>query len=75
MTDRFKVSFMLNGIFNKDNYNPDATVYDAYLNLPFDSAYNLDGAPKDARFEKWYGRDRDNFPHSLQYNFSKRREA
>jgi TonB-linked SusC/RagA family outer membrane protein len=73
VTDKLKVSALLNGIFTKDTYNPDATVYDAYLNLPFDSAYNADGRPKDARFGKWYGRDRDNFLHSLQYNFSKAR--
>lgn len=71
LTERLKVSVLLNGIFTKDTYNPDATVYDAYLNMPFDSAYNVDGTPKDARFGTWYGRDRDNFLHSLQYNFSK----
>lgn len=73
ITDRLKVSALVNGIVTKDTYNPDATVYDAYLNLPFDSAYDVNGAPKDARFGKWYGRDRDNFLHSLQYNFSKAR--
>lgn len=73
VTDRFKVSFLMNGIFTQDTYNPDATVYDAYLNLPFDSAYDQSGLPIDARFAKWYGRDRDNFLHSLQYNFSKAR--
>jgi TonB-linked SusC/RagA family outer membrane protein len=73
VTDRFKVSFLMNGIFTQDTYNPDATVYDAYLNLPFDSAWNSADKPIDARFEKWYGRDRDNFLHSLQYNFSKAR--
>ena len=71
LTERLKVSVLLNGIFTKDTYNPDATVYDAYLNMPFDSAYNVDGTPKDARYGTWYGRDRDNFLHSLQYNFSK----
>ncbi|RXK59388.1 SusC/RagA family TonB-linked outer membrane protein [Lacibacter luteus] len=71
LSERLKVSVLLNGIFTKDTYNPDATVYDAYLNMPFDSAYNVDGTPKDARYGTWYGRDRDNFLHSLQYNFSK----
>ena len=71
LTERLKVSVLLNGIYTKDTYNPDATVYDAYLNMPFDSAFNVDGTPKDARFGTWYGRDRDNFLHSLQYNFSK----
>lgn len=73
VTDKLKISALVNGIYTKDTYNPDATVYDAYLNLPFDSAYNADGLPKDARFGNWYGRDRDNFLHSLQYNFSKAR--
>lgn len=70
ITDRLKMSVLLNGIYTKDTYNPDATVYDAYLNMPFDSAYNADGTHKDARYGTWYGRDRDNFLHSLDYNFS-----
>lgn len=73
LTNKLKLTTMLNGIFVQDKYNPDATVYDAYLNLPFDPAYNTDGTPVDARYGTWYGRDRDNFLHSLQYNTSKAR--
>ncbi len=73
LTNKLKLTTMLNGIFIQDKYNPDATVYDAYLNLPFDAAYNADGTPVDARYGTWYGRDRDNFLHSLQYNTSKAR--
>ncbi|WP_052323688.1 TonB-dependent receptor [Flavihumibacter sp. ZG627] len=73
LTQKLKLTTMLNGIFIQDKYNPDATVYDAYLNLPFDAAYNADGTPVDARYGTWYGRDRDNYLHSLQYNTSKAR--
>lgn len=73
ITDNLRLGVLLNGKFSKDNYNPEGTLYDAYVNLPFDSAFNADGTPKDARFGTWYGRDRDNFLHGLQYNFSKAR--
>lgn len=73
LTDKLKLAVLLNGKFIKDNYNPEGTLYDAYVNLPFDSAYNTDGTPKDARFGTWYGRDRDNYLHGMQYNTSNAR--
>ncbi len=73
LTDKLKLSVLLNGKFIKDNYNPSGALSDAYLNLPFDSAYNADGTPRDARFGTWYGRDRNNFMHASQYNTSNAR--
>ncbi len=84
LTDRLKLSVLLNGKFINDNYttsinNPPANplvnnipgaLVDAYLNLPYDSAYSADGTAKDARFGTWYGRDRNNYFHSRQYNTS-----
>jgi TonB-linked SusC/RagA family outer membrane protein len=71
LSDKFKVSAFLNGIFIRDDYNAGGTLYDAYVNMPFDPAYNADGTPVDARYGTWYGRDRDNFLHTLQYNTSR----
>ncbi len=70
LTQKLKLAVLMNGRFVKDSYNNTQTLYDAYVNLPFDSAYNADGTPRDARFGTWYGRDRDNFMHSRQYNYS-----
>ncbi len=84
LTDKLKISVLLNGRFIKDNYttsisNPPANplvnnipgaLVDAYLNLSYDSAYSADGTAKDARFGTWYGRDRNNYFHSRQYNTS-----
>lgn len=71
LSEKFKVSAFLNGIFVRDNYNAGGTLYDAYVNMPFDPAYNADGTPVDARYGTWFGRDRDNFLHTLQYNTSR----
>lgn len=73
ISEKLNLAVLLNGIFTRDNYNPTITLYDAYVNLPFDPAYNPDQTPVDARFGTWYGRDRDNFLHTLQYNTSRAR--
>lgn len=84
LTDKLKLSVLLNGRFIKDNYttsinNPPANplvnnipgaLTDAYLNLPYDSAFNADGTGRDPRFGTWYGRDRNNYFHARQYNTS-----
>jgi len=70
ISDKLKMSVLFNGIYTKDNYDPAGTLYQAYTNMPFDSAYNEDGSPKDPREGLWYGRDRNSFLHSLQYDFS-----
>ncbi|TKC05713.1 TonB-dependent receptor [Pedobacter polaris] len=71
LSEKFNLSVLLNGIFTKDNYNASGALYDAYVNLPFDPAFNGDLTPVDSRYGTWYGRDRDNFMHTLQYNTSK----
>lgn len=71
LTKRLKLSVLLNTIFTKDNYQTSSTLRDAYLNLPFDPAFNEDGTPTDGRTTlNWLGRDKENFLHSVQYNFS-----
>lgn len=72
LTKKLTAKVLFNGTFNKDNYANSNTLYDAYNNLPFDPAYNADGSPIDARsYTGWLGRDRENFLHSVQYNYSK----
>lgn len=73
LTKKLKLTTNLTGLFIKDEYNPASTVYDAYLNLPYDPAYNADGIPVDSRYGTWWGRDRDNFLHNLQYDYSRAR--
>lgn len=72
LTKRLTARVNFNGMFNKDNYANSNTLYDAYNNLPFDPAYNADGTPIDARsYTGWLGRDKENFLHSVQYNYSR----
>lgn len=72
LTQKLSAKFLFNGTFTKDNYHNSNTVYDAYNNLPFDPAYDSDGKPTDGRsYPGWLGRDRENFIHSIQYNYSK----
>lgn len=53
--------------------NGSGPLIDAYLNLPYDSAFNADGTGRDQRSGTWYGRDRNNYMHARQYNFANAR--
>ncbi|MGN8070852.1 SusC/RagA family TonB-linked outer membrane protein [Mucilaginibacter sp. 22184] len=75
LSDKLKLSVLLNTIYNKDN-NPTSlftgnALYDAYLSMPYDPAYNADDTPTDGRtYPGWVGRDKENFLQGLQYNFA-----
>lgn len=75
LSDKVKLSVLLNTIYTKNN-NPTSlftgnALYDAYLSMPFDPAYNADGTPTDGRtYPGWVGRDKENFLQGLQYNFA-----
>lgn len=72
INDRLKVSVFINGTVNKNKLEHSETKYGAYINLPFDPAYDSNGEPIDARFDpNWLGREKDNYLHSLQYNYNK----
>ncbi|WP_025761890.1 SusC/RagA family TonB-linked outer membrane protein [Dyadobacter tibetensis] len=72
LTKKLQAKVLINGTFTKDNYANSNTLYDAYNNMPWDPAYDADGAPIDGRsYAGWQGRDRENFLHSIQYNYSK----
>jgi TonB-linked SusC/RagA family outer membrane protein len=71
LTDKLTSAILFNGQFTKDNYQNSNTLYDAYVNLPFDPATDANGAPVDGRtYAGWLGRDRENFLQSLQYNYA-----
>ncbi len=72
ISERLKASVYINGYVNKNKSENSNTMYDAYLNLPFDPAYDADGNPIDARFaSNWLGREKENFLHSLQHNYNR----
>jgi len=74
LSSKVKLSVLLNSIFTQQTYPTDNLLYDAYLNLPYDPAYNADGTPTDGRtYPGWQGRDKENPLQGLQYNFSKSR--
>lgn len=71
LTKRLQAKVLFNTRYNRDNYANSNTLYDAYNNLPFDPAYDPDGNPTDGRsYPGWLGRDRENFLHSVQYNYA-----
>ncbi len=70
LSSKLKLSVLLNGIYTRDNYNPEGGLYQAYTYLPSDSAYGADGKPRDSRYVKWFGRDQSNFLYSMQYDIS-----
>ena len=74
LSDRLKASVLINGSVNRNQLENSNTLYNAYTNLPFDPAFDSDGNPIDARFHpNWLGRERENFLHSLLYNYNKDR--
>lgn len=74
LNDKLKLSVLLNTIFTQNTYPTDNLLYDAYLNLPYDPAFNADGTPTDGRtYPNWQGRDKENPLQGLQYNFSNSR--
>lgn len=74
LTDKLKLSVLLNTQYGQQTYPTDNLLYDAYLNLPYDPAFNLNGTPTDGRtYPGWQGRDQENPLHGLQYNFSNSR--
>ncbi|GAA4432110.1 TonB-dependent receptor [Ravibacter arvi] len=69
LTKRLSAKVLFNGQYIRDNYFTSNALGDAYINLPFDPAYDAEGKPTDGRsFPNWLGRDRENFLHSIQYN-------
>ena len=71
LSERLTAGVYINGSVGKYDYEHSNTIYDAYTNLPFDPAFDSTGSPVDGRFETvWYGRERENFLHSLQYNYN-----
>ncbi|MDP9080843.1 MAG: TonB-dependent receptor [Bacteroidota bacterium] len=74
LNDKLKLSVLLNTIYTQQTYPTDNLLYDAYLNLPYDPAFNSDGTPTDGRtYPGWQGRDKENPLQGLQYNFSNSR--
>lgn len=72
LSDRLKAAVYVNGLVNKNSLENSSTMYDAYTGLPFDPAIDADGNPIDGRFYPgWTGREKENFLHSLQYNYNK----
>ena len=75
LSDKVKLSVLFNTIYtqndNPTNLFTGNALYDAYLSMPFDPAFNADGTPTDGRtYPGWVGRDKENFLQGLQYNFA-----
>ncbi len=72
VNERLKATININGALKKNDQENSNTMYDAYTNLPFDPAYDQEGNPIDGRFHAgWTGREKENFLHSLQYNYNR----
>ncbi|WP_158618120.1 SusC/RagA family TonB-linked outer membrane protein [Chitinophaga lutea] len=70
LTDKIKMTVLLNGDYVKNNNHHSSTLYGAYTYLPWDKPYNADGTPRFGSGTGWLGREQHNFVHSLQYNQS-----
>lgn len=46
------------------------SLYNMYLNLPWDKPYDANGIPRNAQIASpWYGRDQSNYLYDLQWNY------
>lgn len=68
-----KVSVVYNNEENREH-----SLYQMYLNMPWDNPYLEDGKPGDPRGnyptsgpDKWWGRDQSNYLYDLQWNYGK----
>ncbi|WDF69456.1 SusC/RagA family TonB-linked outer membrane protein [Sphingobacterium oryzagri] len=71
LADRLTFKPKLNASYTTTE-NRQHSLYDMYLNMPWDDPYNADGTIKNpvAGGITWYGRDNRNYLYDLQYNYS-----
>lgn len=76
INDKFKISGNIaSTLQNKENSSPDAALYQSYTNLPWDRAFDDNGAAIDPNVApEWFGRDFSNFAFERQYNYNKSRD-
>lgn len=71
ITPKFVFKPKINATYTK-NENREHSLYQMYLNMPWDNPYDADGRPVNPRATgvMWWGRDQSNYLYDLQYNYS-----
>jgi len=73
ITDKLTIKPKLNFVFDRRDDVREASLYQAYTNLPWDSPYAPDGSvvnAREAEGDSWLGRDRSNFFYDQQWNYT-----
>lgn len=71
ITDRLKIMPKLSLSFDKNDRQAQHSLYEMYLNLPWDIPFAADGTPINPdNVENWLGRDQSNYYYDLQWNYS-----
>lgn len=73
ISDRLTIKPKLNFVIDRRDDVRQASLYEAYNNLPWDLPFAEDGSVVNARFSQgddWLGRDKSNFFYDRQWNYS-----
>ncbi|WP_445731896.1 SusC/RagA family TonB-linked outer membrane protein [Mariniflexile sp.] len=73
ISDRLTIKPKLNFVFDRRDATNEASLYEAYLNLPWDLPFAADGSvvnASDAQGDDWLGRDKRNFFYDRQWNYT-----
>ncbi|WP_202183042.1 TonB-dependent receptor [Chitinophaga solisilvae] len=72
INDKLRLSANFAGTQQRDQDNSNGSLYQYYLNVPWDNPYDAAGKPVNPVFvDKWYNRDQSNFLYDQQYNYDK----
>jgi TonB-linked SusC/RagA family outer membrane protein len=73
ISEKLTIKPKINFVFDRRDDVREASLYEAYLNMPWDSPFAADGSVVNATLSQgddWLGRDRRNFFYDRQWNYS-----
>lgn len=73
ITDKLTIKPKINFVFDGRDDTREANLYEAYTNMPWDIPFAADGSVVNAttsQGDDWLGRDKRNFFHDRQWNYS-----
>tara|TARA_R110002049_G_scaffold51189_3_gene144976 strand:- start:19354 stop:22275 length:2922 start_codon:yes stop_codon:yes gene_type:complete len=73
ISDRLTIKPKLNFVFDRRDATREASLYEAYTNMPWDSPFAADGSVVNATLSQgddWLGRDKRNFFFDRQWNYT-----
>ncbi len=73
LNDKMSLDLKINTEYLQQEREPsglNGALYGAFLNIPWDNPYDVDGNLRRGTEGNWFGREQENFLHGWQYNFN-----